>query len=392
MKELRKITGFPCKVCGDDALEEFEGFGELCRVTSDCKPFAAGGRLAICCSCGVVQKPSDEKWLAEIDEIYSEYAAYYQSDGVEQAVFDPVNGEANTRSAAILEKLAEVYAPPKSGDILDVGCGNGVLLTAFSNIFPDWRLNGHDLSDIALDKLSAIPGFKKLFNEPLSEIETTFDMVSMIHSLEHFPDPVQGLVDIKPLIVEGGCLLVQVPNAEISPFDFLVADHASHFSPSDFPQMLAKAGFASTIISDQWVTKEISVVAKPGTVEKVPNKSAEEIETTKQYVRKQIDWLLAVVKESKAAAAEGRAFGVFGTSIAAMWMYGQLGDSVSFFVDEDKSRQGTMLHGKPVYHPQDVAADTIVYTGLIPHVARAVASRMSEYGFDMRVPPELADV
>jgi len=49
-----------------------------------------------------------------------------------------------------------------------------------------------------------------------------------------------------------------------------------------------------------------------------------------------------------------REFGIFGTSVAAMWLFGQLGDAVSFFVDEDTSRQGTELYGKPVFHPKDV--------------------------------------
>jgi len=390
MSDLRKISHFLCKICGDEALEEFDGFGQLCRVTSDCKPFSAGGRLTICSSCGGLQKPTDEKWLAEIDEIYSAYAAYYQSSGVEQAVFDPVSGAANTRSATILSKLSEVLALPKTGSLLDVGCGNGVLLTAFSNLFTEWELNGHDLSDIALAKLSTILGFKKLFNEPLSEIATQFDMVSMIHSLEHFPDPIQGLIDIKPLIASKGCLLVQVPNAAMSPFDFLVADHASHFVPSDFVQILSRAGYQAKIVSDEWVTKEISVVAIPDQGQSTAPVDASHIEAKKKYVGAQIKWLLDVVEESTAASTEGRKFGIFGTSVAAMWLFGQLGDAVSFFVDEDESRQGTNLHGKPVYHPNEVEAGAIVYAGLIPHVAEAVAKRMTQYQFDLRVPPSLA--
>lgn len=383
------IEGHSCKICGADSLEEFHKFRDLCRVTSDCKPFAAGGRLAMCGACGAVQKPADAKWLEEIDEIYESYAAYYQSSGVEQAVFDPAKGEPNTRSSEILKKLAAVRTPGATGDILDVGCGNGVMLTAFSSQFPDWNLHGQDLSDIALEHLSKIPGFRKLFTVPPADIGAQFDMVTMIHSLEHFPDPVAGLIDIKSLVGNHGCLLIQVPNAEVNPFDYLVADHASHFTQADFIRMLKAAGLSAPIVTDDWVTKELSVVATLGQSADLPSVPQMSPGDVRRLVSAQIDWLRAVVQEATAASNEGREFGIFGTSIAAMWLYGQLGDAVSFFVDEDESRRGTILHGKPVYHPSELSGDRIVYAGLIPPVAKAVANRLSKTGMDMRVPPEV---
>lgn len=390
MEDVLSIASFACKVCGERALDEFSGFAELCRVTSDCKPFRPGGRLAICCSCGAVQKPTDEKWLSEIDEIYSVYAAYYQSAGVEQAVFDPSVGEPSTRSAAILKQLSQVYSLNEKGDLLDVGCGNGVLLTAFSSLMPKWVLSGQDLSEIALERLSTIPGFRKLFTTPLNEIKSEFDIVSMIHSLEHFPDPVQGLADIKPLLADGGCLLVQVPNAEVNPFDYLVADHASHFTLIDFHRMAVRSGFDTKIITDGWVTKEISVVATAGKATGFVEKCDASVDKIQHNVAAQIDWLHAVVDAAREASAEGREFGIFGTSIVGMWLFGQLGDAVSFFVDEDTSRHGTELYGKPVLHPKDVAAGKIVFAGLIPSVAAAVAERLSVHDFEMRLPPKLS--
>jgi len=343
----------------------------------------------MCGACGAVQKPADANWLAEIDEIYGSYTAYYQSSGVEQAVFDPAKGEPNTRSAAILRRLADVHALGDRGNLLDVGCGNGVMLTAFSNQFPKWALHGQDLSEIALDQLSKIPGFRKLFTVPPGEIDAQFDMITMVHSLEHFPDPIAGLKGIKPLVGKVGCLLVQVPNAEVNPFDYLVADHASHFTRADFVRLLKASGLEAPIITDDWVTKELSVVANLDQTAEHPDIAPALPDQVRKLVTAQIDWLTAVVRESKDASKEGREFGIFGTSIAAMWLFGQLGDAVSFFVDEDESRRGTMLHGKRVYHPTDLSADKIVYAGLIPHVARAVADRLAKVGIDMRVPPEI---
>jgi hypothetical protein len=76
-----------CIVCGVDRLEEVAEYNALPRVTSDCKPFAAGGRLFACRVCGSIQKLPDESWLADIKRIYKEYEIYHLSDGAEQLIF-----------------------------------------------------------------------------------------------------------------------------------------------------------------------------------------------------------------------------------------------------------------------------------------------------------------
>ena len=87
-----KLSGFTCRVCAMPALEEMAGYTELPRVTSDCKPFPSGGRLAVCIACGATQKPIDTRWQNEIAAIYRNYEPYFQSAGVEQAVFDLAKG------------------------------------------------------------------------------------------------------------------------------------------------------------------------------------------------------------------------------------------------------------------------------------------------------------
>jgi len=78
---------FGCIVCGSARLEEIKEYNALPRVTSDCKPFAAGGRLFACHGCGGIQKLPDGNWLAEIERIYGDYEIYQLSDGAEQLIF-----------------------------------------------------------------------------------------------------------------------------------------------------------------------------------------------------------------------------------------------------------------------------------------------------------------
>ena len=104
----------PCRICGASALHEFEEFRSLPRVTSDSRPWAAGGRLTVCTSCGTTQKADDAKWRAEIDEIYGTYAIYHQSEGAEQPIFCDHEGELLPRSAHIASYLEERIGLPVS--------------------------------------------------------------------------------------------------------------------------------------------------------------------------------------------------------------------------------------------------------------------------------------
>ena len=48
------LAAFTCLACGARGLEEIAGFGALPRVTSDCRAFPPGGRIAVCGACGAV--------------------------------------------------------------------------------------------------------------------------------------------------------------------------------------------------------------------------------------------------------------------------------------------------------------------------------------------------
>lgn len=376
-----------CRICRAAALDEFREFSSLPRVTSDCRPFPAGGRLALCGECGAVQKPVDARWRDEAAAIYRAYDVYFQSDGVEQAVFDAATGAPRRRSAVLMDRLAATRPIAVRGRALDVGCGNGALLCAFAEIRPGWRLYGHDLSDLNRPALDRIPGFQELYTGALDDLPGDFDLVTLSHSLEHFTDPVEGLASLRAKLVPGGSLFIEVPDAEATPFDLLVADHVSHFTADGVARVLRRAGFDPTIVARDWVVKELSVVAEPAAAIRplTPDAAA----AVRRRVGAQIDWLQALIAGAR-DAAKSRPFGLFGSSVAAMWLFGVIGDAMAFFVDEDPSRHGRSLFDLPILHPQEVPAGATVFIPLIPRVAAAVAARAAGRGVDFRLPPDIA--
>jgi SAM-dependent methyltransferase len=374
-----------CRVCESHRVEEIPEFRDLRRVTSDCVPFGAGGRLLVCGACGAAQSPADRQWFDEISQIYSVYRSFQQYGGPEQHVLDAATGTLRRRSQVLADRLSALAGFPQTGRLLDVGCGGGATLQAFSERGA-WRLFGHEIDDRNLPLLRSIPGFEGLFTGELNQVPGQFDAVAMVHSLEHFPAPVPALRDLHRKIVPGGRLFVQVPDAEANPFEYLVADHMVHFTTPTLCRLANRGGFAVECVSTAWVSKELSLTARPSE-ESIPLEDQPGVAAEVRNVRARIAWLVGFIGAAQAASAGCTRFGLFGSTIAATWLAGVLGDAVSFFVEEDVNRAGSTHMGRPIFHPAQVPAGSVVYVALIPRIGTAVRGRWGD-SLDLRMPPE----
>ncbi|MDA0824908.1 MAG: class I SAM-dependent methyltransferase [Proteobacteria bacterium] len=322
---------FICKICGLGSVIAVANFAKLPRVTSDCLPYSAGGALGICQTCAAVQKFPNEQWFADIADIYKNYHAYHQSGGEEQAVFKGATGVPEKRSVSISRQLDETGNLPKNGKLLDVGCGNGAFLAGFSQVF-DWQLDGLDLDDHFESRLQNIRGFENLHTCELSNVPAKYDLISFMHSLEHFPDPLDALNQAATALSENGRILVQVPNAEMVAFDYLVADHLSHFSPETLRTLVGRSDLQVEILATNWVTKELSLIAKRR-VERDGSTTQTSFAQAMARVQMNVDWLHEVIKVAGASARGCSQFGIFGTSVVGTWLYGAMPDAVTFFVE-----------------------------------------------------------
>jgi SAM-dependent methyltransferase len=94
----------------------------------------------------------------------------------------------------------------KTQRILDVGCGPGYLLyrlqqSGYKHLF------GQDPF-----QKETVPGIR-VHRGSLDDLLGQFDLIMLHHSLEHAPDPLQLLIDLKRLSAPGGSLLVRIPLA-----------------------------------------------------------------------------------------------------------------------------------------------------------------------------------
>lgn len=374
-----------CHVCDASDLSPLDGFERLPRVTSDCRPFPGGGRLAVCGGCGSVVKPIDAMFLADISAVYAEYDAYYQGGGSEQAVFDVASGATVRRSALLTARLDAALGPvlPANGRAIDIGCGKGGFLRMLGERRPDWDLYGLELDGRNLASLRTIPQFRELMTGDVDTFEGSFHLISMVHALEHLTAPRRTLEKLRGNISPGGALFIQVPDLSANPFDLVIADHATHFTVASVDFLLRSTGWRPIVIDPAWIPKEISVLAVP------THPRSGLIHTGSRIATAHLAWLNAVMQAARGHAASCRPFGIFGTSIAATWLAAGVGDQLDFFVDEDPSRIGRTFLGKPILAPQAAPAGATLFLGLAPVVAASLASRLAHLDLRLLQPPSL---
>lgn len=380
-----------CIHCRHAEIDEWHEYGQFRRITSDCRPWSAGGHLGVCPHCATVQKPSTQAWLEECRRIYGDYHAYYQGKGAEQAVF-LAGGLGQVRSKAFLTWIFSTLPPAETGRLLDVGCGNGNLLASMAELFPRWRLAGADLGEAHRSEIEAIPQVEWFHSQGLENLPGSFDLITAVHLLEHLDRPLPGLQILAASLKPGGRLAIEVPDLSSNPFDLLIADHASHFTASSLSRALEACGLQGRVFADV-IPRELSVIAHsrqflddrsaldPGPA------GADEVGGVRIMVERHLAWLRALLVSAREAANQGSKVALMGSSIAAGWLAAELPGRIECFIDEDSNRAGSSFLDLPILAPEQLPRNTLLLLPMTPATADSVAARMTAMGLRVVPPP-----
>jgi SAM-dependent methyltransferase len=140
-----------------------------------------------------------------------------------------------------------------NGKALDVGCGSGTFLAVLKQL--GWSVQGVELSQAAADAAKSNLDID-VFVGDLKEAgfaDSEFDFISFNHSLEHLPDIVGVLTEVRRILRPGGRLYIEVPNVastsrRLSGPYWLHWDAPRHlygFTPKSLSALLKKAGFSN---------------------------------------------------------------------------------------------------------------------------------------------------
>ena len=293
----------------------------LMAITSTGLPWKERLPYKVCKSCGFIGSVYDEAWRKETAEIYSAYGDHpLGSVRCEEGLVSSPRG-LKPRSQAFFEFIQENTKLPENGKLLDFGCGEGNTLRRASGIFLDqWTLYGYEIcsrQSSNWDAVIKIPRVADFFTEDPRNIQGTFDLITMVHVLEHVPLLVETLTKIRTNLTSGGCLAVIVPNFKEHPFQMMIADHFSQFTMNSLSLVLARCGYDIILVDDSYVKKELIMLATPAKPKKVtvdfekyydPNSYDQAFLPCLNYLSRMIE-----LAEEKHYSSN---IGIFGTSIS----------------------------------------------------------------------------
>lgn len=326
-------------------------------------------------------KPITRAWQTEVKNIYDDYQIYHQGAGEEPTVFVGGFEEQFKRSEALFGMCIPFFPNRKNGKLLDIGSGNGAVLRAMGPFLEDWKMFGYDITDRYQTSVESIHGVAGFFVGELNQISLSFDIITLAHVLEHVPNPLAFLSTVLTLLNEGGLLIIQVPDSETNFFDLVVADHCSHFTTFTLCELVKKTGMEVVAAETGWMPRQLLLLA----YKRVHSKAIEhpkKISELKSISADGVDWLIKVRDHAKYHRSKSRTFGIFGSANNAVWLASELDGQVSFFVDEDHSRIGQKLLGKPIISPDQVIDGSSVYIAMPIVVAEKIMHRLfSKRGF-----------
>jgi len=159
------------------------------------------------------------------------------------------------RLMRILQRFVASPVPPElkrsKGKFLDIGCGTGVFLKELQTA--GWEVHGVDISEKAIAVAREKLGLKNVKVGTLEGVrypDEFFDVINMSHLIEHLPDPLGTLKEVKRVLRFGGCLVVTTPNfasvgARIFRGFWFPLDTPRHlylFSPQTIKLLFGKVG------------------------------------------------------------------------------------------------------------------------------------------------------
>lgn len=144
------------------------------------------------------------------------------------------------------QRTLELLIPYMGKNVLEIGCGQGELLSAMDKLS---SADGIDPSKANIDACNA--KMLTVYQMGIEQLEPTkqYDLVVMSHVLEHVADINSALGTIRDVLPQGGHVYIEVPDATrhldhlTVPLQEFSREHINHFSPMTLTRVLQRNGF-----------------------------------------------------------------------------------------------------------------------------------------------------
>ena len=231
----RDLEYVPCNLCGaDDSQLAYHKHNLDTRRCRGCSLVYVNPRL----------KPEQVWQRYGRDYFWNEYLPAHSAPGGQ------VNLALHRQRYGTFLSYLESHCQGK-GHLLDVGCGAGFFLKVA--VEAGWRGTGIDLSPdaaaFARDRLNLNVVAGRMQDSRLPE--NTFDVVTLLETIEHLFDPTSVLRQAHRVLRPGGLIAISTPNLKSLAFKLLGLDwsilapseHLYYFTERTIQKMLFRAGF-----------------------------------------------------------------------------------------------------------------------------------------------------
>lgn len=191
--------------------------------------------------------------IPSVDELNDFYRQDYRKKYSQQNfVTNEVVAYEQKRATRVTEMVRR-YFNKDTSKILDIGCSSGTLLKNLYKLSSHCELYGIEMNDnyrkFIVD--SGIADQNNITNDNItmycSGQKNKFDLITIVHVLEHLKNPKDVLVSIYRLLKDDGILYVEVPNLK-TPYNnlrekYFAIYHLTYFTDFTLRKMLEKVGF-----------------------------------------------------------------------------------------------------------------------------------------------------
>lgn len=257
MKSLESTSANNCKICRSETKTL------ISRIFDDRYGFPGFFDVLRCEACGfgsLTPSPAE----SDLEKIYTRYYPRKDIDA------NSISRSANYRGTTIQKitafwkgtRLNCHFHPKRGSRVLDIGCGSG-------NSLIELRQMGVDAMGTEFDQ-NVRPLAEKLgLNIHFGNIQTldpalTFDFITMNQVLEHIPDPIQFLSDLRSKLKPGAQAILSFPNIDSFSrkltgknwINWHAPYHLHFFSRNSIKAVAEKAGYRvvsiKTVTPNEW--------------------------------------------------------------------------------------------------------------------------------------------
>jgi SAM-dependent methyltransferase len=339
----------PCPVCGQDA--QTTRLHTQRFVLPGDHPLPDRYDLVACADCGCVYCDSPAA-----QEAYDRYYA-------DMSRYESTYIESGTRLYAERSDWITTVVPDINARIIDVGCGNGRLLTELQSRGYR-RLTGLDPSAHCIKALRAngIDGIVGGFFQ--CPVDSYFDCAILSGVLEHIHDVAGIMRAMARLIRPAGRLLVCVPDAaryqqyDFVAFDYFNIEHINHFEECSLLNLGLRHGMSIV----NWLKTDIAVgeVRQPVIYCAYLNEGLPSTNLLGNAQARIVDYVAQTARQNLASPIIDKfvasqepvviwGAGNYASRLLASTALGRC--RIDFWVDNDSHKQGQQILGRPICTP-----------------------------------------